>query len=302
MKSGIMTYCLKNALPESERNMENLIRVAGEEGFDLEIYYPDLRQGDEDIRKSAESARKLANECGVRIFALGMDARIGDVNQELAAQNMEKLKKSLETADILGAEVMCFAAIDSQPVPPEQTNPQFGMLFDRTLPYMVEQMQELADEAAGRGLNTALLNHCFLVYLGIHQRWISLLTDRPNAGACVDPGNYFYYTYGSEEPVRETRLCAEHAKLVRVGDWNVASDHEMVERYRSAPRGEGRMFNCTGAILGEGEVDHESCFKALADAGYDGFASLKVAGTSELGPMEAVRISMSNLSEMLHRA
>lgn len=296
-----MTYCLKNALPESERSMDSLIRVAAEEGFDLEVYYPDLEQGDENVLKLAESARKLADECGVRIFSLGMGARIGDVNPELAAQNMKELKKNLKVADILGAEVVCFAAIDSQPVPPDQPEAQFGMMFDRTLPAMIEQMQEVADEASGLGINTALLNHCFHIFLGIHQRWISLLTDRPNAGACVDPGNYVYYTYASEDPVNETKVCAEHAKLVRAGDWAVAPDHEIVERYRSAPRGRGQLFNCSGAVLGEGEVDHESCFKALADAGYDGFVSLKVGGTSEAGPLEAIRTSMKNLSEMLAR-
>ena len=299
MKSGIMTYCLENALPESERSMDNLIRVAAKEGFNLEVYYPDLKQGDKDIRELAESARKLADECGVRIFSLGMSARMGVVNPKLAAQNMMELKENLEVADILGAEVVCFAAIDSQPLPPQQPEAQFGMYFDRTLPYMIEQMQELADEAAKRDLNTALLNHCFLVYLGIHQRWISLLTDRPNAGACVDPGNYLFYTYGSADPVRETKLCAKHTKLVRAGDWSVASDHEVVERYRTAPRGQGRLFNCTGVIFGEGEVDHEACFRILIDAGYNGFVSLKVAGTSENGPMAAIRTSMNNLSKML---
>ena len=279
--------------------MENLIRVAAEEGFDLEVYYPDLEQGDRDIRELAESARKLSDKCGVRILSLGMSARIGDVNPKLAAENMIELKKNLEVADILGAEVVCFASIDSQPLPPHQPEAQFGMQFDRTLPYMIEQMQELADEAAERDLNTALLNHCFLVYLGIHQRWISLLTDRPNAGICVDPGNYLFYTYGSADPVSETKLCAKHTKLVRVGDWAVAPDDEVLERYRAAASGQGRLFNCTGVILGEGEVDHEACFRILADAGYDGFVSLKVAGVSENGPMAAIRTSMNNLSKML---
>lgn len=300
MKSGIMTYCLKNALPESERNIERLIRLAAEERFEgLEVYSPDLQQGDEDIRKLAEAARKLAHECGVRIFSFGTGARMGNVHPERAAESMKILKESLEVAEILGAEVISFAAIDSQPVPPGHPKGQFGMRFDMVLPYIVEQMQELADEAAERDLNIALVNHCFLVYLGIHQHWISLLTDRPNAGACVDPGNYLFYTYGSEDPVRESKLSAKYAKLVRAGDWTVASDDEIVERYHSAPKGQGRVFNCTGTIFGQGQVDHETCFKILADAGYDGFVSLKVAGTSEAGPMDAIRTSMKNLSEML---
>jgi sugar phosphate isomerase/epimerase len=115
----------------------------------------------------------------------------------------------------------------------------------------------------------------------------------------VDPGNYLFYTYGSEDPVRETKLAAKYAKLVRAGDWTVAPDEEIVERYRS-PAGQRRgVLNCTGTIFGEGEVDHEACFRILADAGYDGFVSLKVAGASEAGPLEAIRTSMKNLSEMI---
>ena len=302
MKSGIMTYCLKNALPESGRNIESLIRAAGEEGYSLELYYPDLEPGNEDPRKAAESAKKLADESKVKFFGLGMGARIGHVNPELAAQNMKELKLNLEVAEILGAEVVTFAAIDSQPVPPDRPEEQFGMMFDDTLSYMVEQMQEVAQDAAQRGLNTALLNHCFHIYLGIHQHWISLLTDKPNAGACVDPGNYLYYTYGSEDPGRETKICASSAKMFRAGDWTVAPDDEILERYRSMPKGRGRVFNCSGAILGEGAVDHAACFKVLADAGYDGYVSLKVAGTSEAGPMDAIKTSMKNLSDMLASA
>lgn len=300
MKSGIMTYCLKNAVPESERNIERLIRLAAEEGFGgLEVYSPDLKSGNEDIRKLSEAARKLADECGVRIFSYGTGARVGDVDPELADQSMKELKECLEVAEILGAETICPAAIDSQPVPSNQPNARFGMRFDIALPYIVEQMRELADEAAGRGVSIALVNHCFLVYLGVHQYWISLLTDSPNAGACVDPGNYLFYTYGTEDPVRETKICAKYAKLVRAGDWIVKPDEEILKDYLSKPKGQGSIFNCTGAIFGEGDVDHKTCFKILADAGYDGFVSLKVAGTSAGGPLEAVRKSMKSLSEML---
>ena len=300
MKSGIMTYCLKNALPESERGMECLIRLAAEEGFEgLEVYSPDLEQGNEDVRKLAKSARKLADECGIRIFSFGMSERIGNVHPERAAESIKVLKENLEVAEILGAEVVCSAAIDSQPLPPDQPKAQFGMRFDMVLPYIVEQMQELADEAAKRNLNIAMLNHCFLVYLGIHQHWISILTDRPNAGACVDPGNYLFYTYGSEYPVRETEQSAKYAKLVRAGDWTVAPDDETVKNYRSTSKGQGRLFNCTGTIFGQGDVDHEACFKILADSGYDGFVSLKVAGSSKTDPLDAVRTSMKNLSKVL---
>lgn len=296
MKSGIMTYCLKNALPESERNIESLIRLTGEEGFGgLEVYSPDLKVKDQDVRKLAESARKLADECGVKLFSFGTGARIGDVDPELAKSNMNELKEALEVAEILGASTICPAAIDSQPVPPNQPNAKFGMRFDVALPYMVEQMQELADEGAKRGVSIALVNHCFLVYLGVHQYWISLLANKPEAGACVDPGNYLFYTYGSADPVRETKICAKFARLVRAGDWVVKTDDEVVKDYLTKPKGQGSIFNCTGVIFGEGAVDHKTCFKILADAGYDGYVSLKVGG----GPLEAIKKSMKNLSAIL---
>jgi sugar phosphate isomerase/epimerase len=224
---------------------------------------------------------------------------VGDLDPKRAEENMKELREAIELAEILGADAICPAAIDAQPVHPDQPKALFGMRFDQAMPYIVEQMQKLADEAAGRNVSIALVNHCFLVYLGIHQHWLSLLTDRPNAGACVDPGNYLFYTYGSEDPVRETKIAAKHTKLVRAGDWTVAPDEEILERYRSPERKDRGIFNCSGTIFGEGDVDHETCFRILKDAGYDGFVSLKVAGKSKAGPLEAVRTSMKNLSEML---
>ena len=38
MDAVIMTYCLKNALPDEDPSMEDVLRLAGAEGFDVEIY------------------------------------------------------------------------------------------------------------------------------------------------------------------------------------------------------------------------------------------------------------------------
>ncbi|MBD3183863.1 TIM barrel protein [Candidatus Poribacteria bacterium] len=299
MKPGIMTYCLKNALPESDRSMDKMIKIAGEEGYDLEVYSPDLWREGKNIQKLANSARKTADKNNVKLFSFGTGARVGEVKPDRSLKNIKELKDAIDVAEILGAEVICPAAIDYQPVAADQTDPAFGMVFDRALPYIIDQMQELADYASDKNISIALVNHCYLVYLGIHQYWIAELSERPNAGACIDPGNYVYYTYGSEDPVRETVMVAEYAKLVRAGDWVVPSDSETLEKFKSAPKGQGSLFNCSGTIFGQGDVDHESCFKIIAETGYDGYVSLKVAGSSEEGPMEAVRTSMKNLTTML---
>ncbi len=107
-----MTYCLKNALPESERNIERLIRMAGEEGWGLEVYSPDLKTGDQDVRKLAESARKLADECKVKIFSYGTGARVGDVDPGLAAGNMKELKEALEVAETVGVDFVINVNLD----------------------------------------------------------------------------------------------------------------------------------------------------------------------------------------------
>jgi sugar phosphate isomerase/epimerase len=292
MDAVIMTYCLKNALPEQNPDVEDVVRLAGAEGFDLEIY-GGRWDPEEDPRKAAEATRKVAEASGVRLPAYGSGTRLGHPDPVKSAEQIAALKVDVEVCEILGAGVVTFPIIDCQPVSPDRPDAGQGMYFEKVLPFIVDQAREVADFAQDRGVGLAVVNHCFLCYLAWHQKWISRLSDRPNLGAGVDPGNYLHY--GHEDPVSACGQVGNYAKMARAGDMVTRPEEETEAAFRS----EGRLPFFEPVVFGTGEIDQRGCYSNLKAAGFDGVVSLKSAGRSEGGPLEAIRESMENLKTLL---
>ena len=292
MEAAIMSYCLKNALPKGEQDLEAILRLAGEEGFAVEVY-GGIWQVEGDRRKAAEEVRKLADAAGVRMPVYGSGTRLGFLNPEKRAESMAALKEEVEICKILGGNAVTFPIIDAQPVPPDRPGADQGLHFGRVLPALVEQAGELADFAAGHGVDLAVLNHCFVCYLSWHQKWIAKLADRPNLGACVDPGNYRHY--GCEDPVSACRTLQGYAKMARAGDAVTMPEEETVAGFRN----NGQLSFYRSTIFGEGEIDQAACYRLLKEGGFDGVVSLKTGGPSDAGPLDAIRRSMANLKKLL---
>jgi sugar phosphate isomerase/epimerase len=292
MEAAIMSYCLKNVLPENEQGMEEIVRLAGEEGLTVEVYGGGWKTGG-DLRVAAEGLRRLADGAGVRMPVYGSGTRLGYPQAERRDAELTKLKQEVEVCKILGGTVVTFPIIDAQPMPPDRPGTDQGMPFERLLPFLVEQAVELADFAAEQGVDLAVLNHCFVCYLSWHQKWIGKLADRPNLGACVDPGNYLHY--GGEDPVSACRTLQGCAKMARAGDAVALPEDETVDSFWER----GRLSRSRPAIFGEGEIDQAACYGLLKAGGFDGVVSLKTAGPSEAGPLDAIRRSMENLRTLL---
>ena len=294
MEPAIMSYCLQNALPEDEQTMERILYLAGKEDIENVEVYGGQWPFEGDVRKAAESLRKISDDAGVKLPVYGSGTRLGEVGPQRRS-NMNLLKQEVEACAILGGTVLTFPVIDGQPVPPDQPSAPIGIRFERMLPALVEQVQELADHAARHDVEIAVLNHCFLVYLGWHQKWIVRLAERANAGACVDPGNYLHY--GSQEPVGVCEELAQMAKMVRAGDVEPVPEEEVISVFK-----ESGPFNLwRGAQFGEGIMDQDACYRNLAEGGYTGFVSLKTAGSSPEGARTAIRRSWKTLGDLLRR-
>jgi len=294
MQAAIMSYCLKNALPEKEQTMENIFRLASSEDIEnLEIYAGQW-QFEGDIRKASESLRKVADGIGVKLPVYGSGTRIGNIGPQRQT-SINQLKQEVEACAILGGKVLAFPVIDGQPVPPDRPNAAVGIRFELMLPALVEQSQELADHAAQYDIELAVLNHCFLVYLGWHQKWMVHLAERSNFGACVDPGNYLHY--GCQNPIEVCKELASMTKMVRAGDVEPVSESEVVSEFKET----GQFHLWRAMRFGEGVINQAACYKHLAEGGYDGFVSLKTAGSSPEGPLAAIRQSWKALSDLLQR-
>ncbi|MBT5711320.1 hypothetical protein HOI71_09780, partial [Candidatus Poribacteria bacterium] len=85
MQPAIMTYCLESVLPEGERGVEDVLRLAAREGMECVEFYAGRWEVDGDRRRAAESVRKLADAAGVRMPAYGSGTRLGHLGEQRAA-------------------------------------------------------------------------------------------------------------------------------------------------------------------------------------------------------------------------
>lgn len=294
MRAAVMSYCLRGALAEDQRSMDNVIRFAAKEEIrDVEIYVGgwDI---DGDIRTAAEEIKSLADGLGVRFPAMGSGTRLGHVDAS-RQENMNQLKAEVEACAMLGGSVMTLPIVDGQPVPIDKPNAIVGIRFEQMLPELVAQLQELGEHASQFNVDLAVLNHCFLVYLGWHQKWLTLLTGRENVGACVDPGNYLHYGHEAPEPV--CQMLAGMAKMVRAGNVMPTPDKDVVAQFQA----DGKFQPWQATSFDAGVIDQVACYQALADGGFDGVVSLKTAGSHAEGPAEAVRQSWQGLKNAISK-
>ena len=111
----------------------------------------------------------------------------------------------------------------------------------------------------------------------------------------MDPGNYLHY--GHEDPVGPCQELAEFTKMARAGDMVTRPETETESEFRE----HGSLPFFQPVIFGEGEIDQKACYGNLKAGGFDGVVSLKSAGRSDQGPLEAIRQSMGNLKSLLEQ-
>ena len=290
VRVGAMSIALGRSI-DGERTPERIVREAARLGLEgVELYESDWGGSPGDV-EAAPALADTAAALGVRLFAIGSAARLG-YHDGRAEEAMTTLRLQVDAAAAVGARVVTFAAIDSQPLPPGRAPAEGGLPFAGAAGPLVRQMRELAGYAGEREVEVALLNHGSFACTSWHQEWVVRLAGAANAGACLDPGNYLYYE--GEDPVAATRRLRERVAAVRLGDWRLRDG----ERVASEFAGEGRLDPWEAAVFGEGEVDHGACLRILREAGYEGWLSIKSAGSSPLGPDDALRRSLEEVRRL----
>ena len=276
---------------DGERTPERILREAARLGLDgVEFYETDWGGAPGDL-EAAPALAETAAAAGVRLFAVGSAARLG-YHDRRAVKEMATLRRQVDVAATVGARCVTFAAIDTQPLPDGRDPAAGGLPFAAAAGPLVRQMRELAEYAGEREVEVALLNHGSFACTSWHQDWVARLAGAANAGACLDPGNYLYYE--GEDPVAATRRLRERVAAVRLGDWRSREGDHVAAEFAA----DGRLNPWEAAVFGEGEVDHGACLRLLREAGYDGWLSIKSAGSSPLGPDDALRRTLDNVRRL----
>ena len=288
---GAMSIALGRSI-DGERTPERIVREAARLGLEgVEFYESDWGGSPRDL-EAAPALAETAAAAGVRLFAIGSAAKLG-YHDGRAEEALATLRRQVDAAAAVGARVVTFAAIDSQPLPAGRHPSEGGLPFAGAAGPLVRQMRELAEYAGEREVEVALLNHGSFACTSWHQEWVVRLAGAANAGACLDPGNYLYYE--GEDPVAATRRLSGRVAAVRLGDWRLR-ERDLVAAGFAA---DGGLHPWEAAVFGEGEVDHGACLRLLREAGYDGWLSIKSAGSSPLGPDDALRRTLDEVRQLV---
>lgn len=118
----------------------------------------------------------------------------------------------------------------------------------------------------------------------IADDFLQAVNKVPSLKLTYDNGN----AAGGEDPVESFTRCAKYVVHAHFKDWDISDAPQ--DGYRQML--DGRYYK--PALIGEGNIDHRACLKAMAAAGYDGCINIEYEGNKYL-PAEGIRKAVEYL-------
>jgi sugar phosphate isomerase/epimerase len=258
MKTAIFTKVF------GDRTLEKAFELTADLGFDaVELM---CREPHFDVRVSDERARYLRDrldELGLDVAGMGTytGGYVGKSDDE-CRQELEDLERFLELSDVMETDL-----IRHHVGGPPSTDAE-----EEDYHEAADWLRRAADLAADRGKRLGIeIHHGRISDTAESTVKLLELIDRDNVGAIHDAGNM--YIVGTDYGP---------ASIEELGDWLTHVHVKDVLRVEgSAGRGTFTLETRRGKetfqhrLLGHGAVDHEPVFRAIEDAGYDGYLSVE---------------------------
>lgn len=260
MKTSITMYSFHRAARQKGMTVEAFIRTAGRLGADavdlLSYFWKD---------ESAEAPRvaEWLSEAGVALAAYAVGNNFVKGGDEDFAKAVRTVKDGIEMAAQLGAPAMrVFGG-----------NLPEGMSVAEALDRAAKGLRECLPLAEERGVVLAVENHGGMPGTADELKDLLEAVDSPFVRACVDVGNFLGAGDEVGPAVEATAYLAAHVHVKDFRVFDLTSD-----RGHKPQRANWRIEPCA---VGEGDVPLARCFKAFADAGYDGYLSLEYEGIDD---------------------
>ena len=284
MKISVSSYSFMQYVWAGKMTQFDCVAKAKEMGFDA-IEFVDI-DGCEDYALQVENAKKIRAEAdrgGIEINAYSIGACLYRGSPEADAAEVERLKRQLDIAHILGAKVMRHDA--------------YGWLekkgrfrsFDLMLPTVAANARQVAEYGETLGIMTCTENHGIISQDSDRMERLFNAVAHDNYGLLVDMGNFICV---DEDPAIAVSRVAPYAIHVHIKDMYVRDEPGAF--IRSATRG-GRYFG--GAVVGEGDIPVKRCLRILKLAGYDGYVSLEYEGMEDC--FSAIARGLKNIRQYL---
>ena len=266
MKISVSSYSFAQYHRAGKLDYITTMEKAHEMGFEA-IEYIDLPGGSHE--KECELAAKLrarADELGMDINAHTVSANLYQGSEEADKYEVERIKRKLDVAAILGAKVLRHDACWNIPKTGNVRS------FDAMLPTIAKNAREITEYAATLGIKTCVENHGFLAQDSDRMERLFNAVNHENFGLLVDMGNF---------------VCVDEDNPIavsRVAPYAVHAHAKDMYKSKTAIEGYGQTRACNyfkGAVLGEGDVEVEKCVAILKKAGYDGYLSIEFEGSED---------------------
>ena len=284
MFTSVSSYSFSQYLSDKRMTLFDCVEKAAQMGFDA-IEFIDLPTdcGMTEEEFAAKLAQK-AKECGIKISAYTVGAcLIKDTDEETRAE-IERVKRKIDVAKILGAPVMRHDAYFAQ---------NKYRSFELSLPELAENIRELAEYGESVGVKTTIENHGFICQDIDRVEKIVNTVNHKNFGLLVDMGNFMC---ADEIPVRAVSRLAHFAFHVHAKDFSVYPYGKKPLAPHITSRG---CASLVPNICGMGDVDVENCLAILKKAGYDSGVTIEYEGAVDC--IAAIEMGLKNLKEALNR-
>ena len=283
MNIAVSSYSFQQYIRAGKMTQFDCVAKAKELGFDaIEFIVLD----GENLEEQKEHARKLREEAdrvGIEINAYTISACLYKDTQEEMDAEVERLKRQLDVAKILGVHVMrhdiCY----------KLGKAGNARSFDLMLPTIAENARKVADYAQSLGIKTCSENHGMIAQDSDRVERLFNAVNHDNYGLLVDMGNFLCV---DENPVTAVSRVAPYAIHAHAKDMLV-KDHPF-PGYRMLTRG-GNYLMCT--TVGEGDVPIEQCLRILKKAGYEGYLSIEFEGNEDC--IEGISKGLKNLKKYI---
>ena len=266
MKISVTSYSFQQYLNAGKIDHLGMIDKAREIGIDAMEYTPLPGETFEERCELARKIREKADSIGMPIASYTVAADLYKGSPEADAAEVERIKRQLDVAKILGAPVLRHDVCWSLP--------KSGAVrsFDQMLPTLAKNAREITEYAASLGIRTCSENHGHIAQDSDRMERLFNAVNHENYGLLVDIGNFACV---DENNVTAVSRVAPYAVHVHAKDF-----------YLSCEKQEGwfETRGCNylkGAILGNGIVNVKKCIDIIKRAGYDGYVSIEFEGAED---------------------
>ena len=282
MRISASSYSFNRLLKEGKETQLSVISIAKDLGFD-DMEFVDILPP-EGVSKE-EYALKLKEECerlGMGISSYTFGADLLQLTEEAQRAEIERVKKQVDIAHILGVKVLRHdATFDSK-----------GQSFEQSLPTVAAACREITEYALSKGIKTTVENHGHFYQDSLRVERLYEAVNHPNFGLLCDMGNFVCV---DEDPASAVSRIAPYAFYVHAKDFHLKSGM-MADPGEGFAKTRGGNYR-RGAIVGHGDVPVKCCLSALKMAGYNGGIAIEFEGMED--NITALKIGLANLKRYI---